>query len=242
MAKPRMPFPSTAWLDIQDWSTATSDQRRRLLERFYLRYRKPLMGFIAASGYVEDAEDIVHEFVMEQIKGRLFNSASMAKGRFRDLLLRALKNYLASRYRAEHALKRHPDGGFVGIDNYIGLIAGSDSPERKFEQDWVRSVIENALVRLQIDFEAKHQDVHLACLRARLVDPILNGLVPLSAAVLATTYGISESQVSNFVVTAKRAFARHLHDEVMEYAASRKEAAVEIQNVLQILTQPNVVI
>ncbi|NOX51311.1 MAG: hypothetical protein GXP16_12375 [Gammaproteobacteria bacterium] len=239
MVKPKTPFPSTQWLDLKNWRAATSDERRRLLERFYLRYRAPLMGFVAANGYVQDAEDIVQEFVIQQIKGKLFDNASAQKGRFRDLLLRALKNHMASRYRAERARKRHPEGGFAVLDTHGDVATDTDSPERKFEQDWVRSVIDNSMLRLQEEFLSKGQEVHLACLRARLVDPILNGSEVLSVTLLATTYDLTESQISNFVVTAKRALMRHLRNEVMEYADSRKETAIEMQNIVQFLTQPN---
>jgi RNA polymerase sigma factor (sigma-70 family) len=236
MPKPSTPFPSTHWVDIHDWKAATTAQRQQLLQRFYLRYRRPLIGFVVASGYTEDAEDIVHEFVMQQIEGRLFDSADPSKGRFRDLLLRALKNFLTSRYRADHAQRRRPAGGFVGLDEYVNLFVSTDSPEHAFEQAWVRSVIDNTLQRLQDDFTDKAQHEHLAIFRARLVDPILHGIARPSVAELANDHHVSEAQASNFILTAKRAFVRHLRAEVMEYASSRKDAAVEIQDIVQFLT------
>ena len=164
-----------------------------------------------------------------------YDAANPSKGRFRDLLMRSLQNFLASRYRATQAQKRRPSGGFVGLDPYIDRVAGTSTPEGVFAAAWVRSVIENALASLETEFTRKGQNAHLACFRARVVEPILDGVDPPSVKDLARLNGLSESQVSNYIVTCKRAFQRHLEEEVLGFASSRKDAAVELQNITQFL-------
>jgi hypothetical protein len=78
--KPKTGFPSTQWTDIHRWRGASVGERSDLLRKFYERYRRPLALYIGSRGYSSsEADDILHDFVMDHIQGRLFISADGAE-------------------------------------------------------------------------------------------------------------------------------------------------------------------
>ena len=84
------------------------------------RYWKPVLLSVRRRGCAhEEAEDRVQGFFRFAFDQNLFAKADPKRGRFRNLLLSSLNNYLANQHRWEHAQKRRPEKGFVDIHNLI---------------------------------------------------------------------------------------------------------------------------
>lgn len=236
-------FPSTLWTDIVRWDTASDEEKRLLLERFYTRYKRPLLNFIYAFGLDRsESQDALHDFMLSHMQGKLFVAADPAKGRFRSLLLRSLKHFLISSMRTKHAGKRRPERGFVLLDDEVlsgvklkDLIADDDSVEAIYDRIWLATVLSNVLDRLQSEYQEKGQEIHYRLLERRVILPIVAGDKKPSYDELAKDYDISAEQASNFVVTAKRAYQRLLKAEIREYVSSEKEVTEEINDFLYFL-------
>jgi DNA-directed RNA polymerase specialized sigma24 family protein len=236
-------FPSTMWTDMAHWKAASDGEKRVVLDRFYSRYRIPLIRFIQSRGYdASDAEDLLHDFVIEHKAGRLFLAADRSRGRFRNLLLTSLKNFLVSRKRTAGADKRSPRSGFLSMeqDTLIGvrveeLIPDNRTPEEIYERAWLLTLLLNAVSRLREDYERKNQHTHFILFEKRVILPILQGSEKPGLAGIAAELGLDPAEASNLLVTAKRGYQRHLREEIREYAASEKEVAEEIHDFFHFL-------
>ena len=238
-------FPSTLWTDITQWKDASVGEKRLLLERFYQRYKRPMLVFLYGFGLTRtDAEDLLHDFMLDHVQGKLFVAADPHRGRFRSLLLRSLKHFAISHVRARNAEKRHPQGGFVGLDDELAggvtigdLLTTGQSAEEAYDRVWLATVLMNVLRRLRCEYENKGQALHYQLFERRIILPIIAGTDRPSFNELAQECNIGTDQASNFVITAKRAYQRLLKTEIREYVASDKEVAEEINDFFHFLQQ-----
>jgi len=226
------------WTDIARWKEASADEKRDSLQRFYNRYKLPLLKFIQYQGRSSsEAEDIFHDFVLNHIEGRIFIHADPTRGRFRSLLLTSLKHYLTSQKRAERAEKRLPAAGIVGLDDEIvegvaikDVLKDWNTPEEIYEKAWLLTVLNNVVDRLKKEYREKDQSIHFSLFEQRVLGPILYGHEKPSVQKLARQLGLSASEASNYIVTAKRAYQRHLREEILEYVSLEKEVSEEIND------------
>ncbi len=240
-------FPETSWTDIDNWPQANENERQRSLSRFFNDYKFPLINFIIMSGHTPDeAEDLFQEFVTWHIEtgGKLFSAADSRKGRFRNLLLSALKRFIIDEKRKLNAQKRSPRKGIVHFDSMAGtgvcwgdFVAEGKTPEQIFENAWLMTLLWNVTEQLSNAFQKKGQIIHYEIFRRRVIDPIFSGTVKPSIRSIAEHHDISESKAGNYLVTAKRAYRRFLEKEIRTYVASEKEVTLEINNLFRFLQQ-----
>jgi DNA-directed RNA polymerase specialized sigma24 family protein len=243
MNKKNIGFPSTMWTDIARWKTASEKVRESLLHRFYQRYRLPLLVYLRRIGCSPaETDDVLHDFILSHIKGRIFISADHSRGRFRNLLLTSLKHFLASRKRFQNAEKRMPDGGFAFLEEEIAdgipvkaLLMDRRAPDEIYERAWLLALLNNVILRLQDEYTEKGQRIHYTLFERRIFHPILYGTRQPSVTELAAELGLSPAKASNCIVSAKRAFKRHLRNEILGYVATEKEVSEEIGDLMYFL-------
>lgn len=232
-------FPQTDWLRLAVLREGSEEDRRAALGELYVRYRHPILGFLKGKGYAPDqAEDMVQSFFLYSMEHRLFEKADAERGRFRNLMLAALNNFAAKAHRADHAQKRQPAGGFESADELgpgdEAAQSGVDSnnPERLFLRDWAETLIRRVLAALEAEYSAPARRVHFEIFRQLLIAPILEGAEPPSQRALAAELGLTEKEVGNRLLTARRAYQRLLRAEVALYARSEDEVESEIRDLL----------
>lgn len=229
-------FPTTQWTPLARWGELDEPARNELLASFYARYRAPLLNYILARGVArQEADDVLHDFTVEQMSGRLFSAASASRGRFRNLLLTALGNFLSSRHRAAAAQKRSPAGGMAYLDEEVtdgitwtDVLVGDLSPAQAYERTWLFSLLVNTLEALEADYTQRGQSTHIALLRARIINPVLTGSTKPAMSELAPRFGLTAVAASNQMVTVKRAYRRALCNEIATYVATEKEVSQEL--------------
>lgn len=236
-------FPSTMWTDIERWNGAGEGEKRKLIEQFYSRYRLPLLKYINSFGlkYTE-ADDALHDFMIRHMEGKLFVGADPARGRFRNLLLRALKNFLISVVRENNTAKRRPERGLVQLDEEVmdgvrlsNLIRSNDTVEDLYDRIWLTTVLCNVLESLKAECLEKGNHLHYELLERCVIAPLVSGTTKPEYKILGEQYGITSTQVANHVVTAKRAYQRLLKAEIRQYVSTEKEVNEEIGDFLQFL-------
>ena len=80
-------------------------------------YWYPLYAFLRRSGNsTEDAQDLAQDFFAGLMDGTLLASAEPAKGKFRTLLLAALKNMAINTWRASQRQKRGGGAEIISLD------------------------------------------------------------------------------------------------------------------------------
>jgi DNA-directed RNA polymerase specialized sigma24 family protein len=103
----RSDFPSTHWSVFCKVADDLEDSKA--FNALISRYWRPVYAFIYAKGYQQEADDLTQEFFSCSLRRKLWQKADQRKGRFRDFLLRAVENFLASEYRkAKRAEARFP--------------------------------------------------------------------------------------------------------------------------------------
>ena len=139
---------------------------REALAQLCRIYWRPIFAFICRRGNtLEDAQDLTQDFFLMILKGDLLQRANADRGRFRSLLLTALKNFLIDSHARAHARKRGGDVQFVSWDEWmaeapsrlaISAAALESWPaERIFDVRWAATVAEQALRRLQEECESR---------------------------------------------------------------------------------------
>jgi len=165
----------------------------------------------------EQARDLTQGFIADVLLGRgLLAKLDERRGQFRTLLLSAVRNYLADAYRHDHAARRHPgDGRFVsapGDANDDGPIDRSTpAPEAAFNRAWVAALVRDAAADLQAECLASGREAAWDIFDRRVLRPMLEGATPPPYEALVERWGLRvPTQVSNTIVTMRRAFAAHL--------------------------------
>ncbi len=224
---PRQGFPSTHWSLIEAVRDPADRARQDALQRLARRYRDPAYLHIRSRGFSrEDAEDLVQEFFSKALAQDLFSRADRARGRFRNLFLTSLNNFLANAQRRRYAAKRWPARGFQEVEP--DCLADPDSSESVFDRVFTQQLIHQVLCDLQRECQQTGKVVHYEVFQRRVVEPTLDGAAPIPLKTLAPSLGLTEKQASNCLTTAKRAFRRLLAIRVQQYALSEDDVEQEI--------------
>lgn len=139
-----------------------SDAARQAFKYLCTRYWRSIYAFVRYQGRSpHDAEDLAQGFLTKVLETHSIARADPSKGRFRNLLLRMLKDYIVDEIRKKDALKR---GGGAGRFAHLPLgeaeeqyLAEPDpglTPDEVFDRSWAASLMENAYQRLEQEFEA----------------------------------------------------------------------------------------
>jgi RNA polymerase sigma-70 factor (ECF subfamily) len=218
-------------------SDAESASARDALSELCRTYWRPIFTYICRRGYsAQDAEDLTQDFFTNLLQGPLLQRADPERGRFRSLLLKALKDFLGHASEKLHARKRGGGVKFVSWDDWmaeapsqlsISLEAlNSWSPERLYDLRWAATVVEQALRRLREECQGKK--------RLRLFETLSFYLATDRAEVsyqnLATVLGIAESAVKKQLHNLRRRYRWLLYDEVAQTVADPGDVEGEIRH------------
>jgi RNA polymerase sigma-70 factor (ECF subfamily) len=224
-------FPATPWSLVGRAGVDDDlDAQRASLNDLLQRYLPALRAHLIYGRRMkpEAADDLLQGFVADKVVEQgIVASADRNKGKFRTFLLAALTRYHVSQIRKEKAQKRAPgDGGEIISYEEYHEPASEQRPERSFEIEWARQVVAEATRRTQRECEAAGKEKIWKLLKARILDPAVDGVEPLSYQELVDRFSLeSPLQVSNLLVTGRRMYLRNLRSVIAEY--SRDEAEVD---------------
>jgi len=221
-----------------------TSERRTILDFLIRRYWKPVYCYCRRAGcFEEDAKDLVQDFFTDCLKRDLFAKADPAKGRFRNLLLASLKNFLANARRAALAKIRHPSKGFAFIDDTAfqqensGALKNNETADEIFHRTWLVELIRRVLKRLERACRESGKETHYELFRRYLVAPALEGTDAPHLRELGAACGLTGKDAANRVLTVQRAFQRLLTDEIRLYAASEEETGEELRDLKRFLAR-----
>lgn len=136
------------------------------LAGLFLSYWHPLYTFMRGMGRSrEDAEDVVQEFFVRLMDGRLLASVTPERGRFRTMMLACLRNLDADFQRGRTAQKRGGGAEHVSLDFQDAEAAwrrvadGGLTPEAAFDRAWAQALVELAGRRLREEFAEAGKEV-----------------------------------------------------------------------------------
>jgi RNA polymerase sigma-70 factor (ECF subfamily) len=202
-------FQSTLWTVIR----GADRGEETALREFTLKYRGPIVAYIARRGLENDAEDLAQEVFLRLIQDRVLSKADPSQGRFRSLLLAVTRHVIGHHRERESAQKR--GGGQVrSLEN---VDVSSQEPDEHFDREWVGHLVDVALARLA----REHPNYHGALHRS-----VLEGA---TGAEIARALGTTEGDVHNLIHRGKKKIADYLREQVREYSLSREDYDEELK-------------
>lgn len=231
-------FQTTHWDDIHAVRTSTPERRHAVLDDLARRYWRPVYWYLRAHQRDHaSALDTTQEFFRAIVLERdLFARADPMLGRFRDFLLRSLKNFLRDQHRSAHARRRSPDAVVLSLERWgadenlkYDPPARDPNPEALFHWKWATTLLERVLGALSEACEEARLSTHLAIFRERVVRPTLFGEQPTSTEKLAARFGLTAKQVANHTETVRRRFRKLLLDEIRLTVADESEVEDELR-------------
>ena len=200
-----------------------TQKTQKALEELCRIYWRPIFAFICRHGYpVSDAQDLTQDFFVMVLEGNLLNLVDPARGRFRSLLLEALRRFLKDASVSRRAQKRGGKVQFVSWDDWMAEAPSRLSipqqalenlpPERLFDVRWAATVVERALRGLAEECESHG--------RRRVFDALSASLAAERADVhyvdLAKSLGISEASVKRLLHEMRERYRALLRQEVAD--------------------------
>ncbi len=227
----------TNWGMIHEAAEGDTAEGAAAREKLLRRYWPAVYAYLRKSGRsVHEASDLTQAFFCEVVLTReLFGKADQGRGRFRTLLLTALKNYARERHRYDTAKRRAPEGRppipFSPHDlEEMEQGEGGDrgSPEEAFTAHWSAALVRQVLEGVRHQCRVKGLDTHWAIFEARIVNPLMWGTAALPYEDLVRRFDLNDrAQASNLMTTVKRRFARALRRAVAETMVTMEGQAVD---------------
>ena len=110
------------------------------------------------------------------------------------------------------------------------MAAPGESPEREFEKEWARSVLELGLARLEVALAGRGKGI--AARLFEIYDLGAEGDPPPPYAALAQRFGVSVSDVTNGLSLARRELRRIVLGLLGEMTGSEEEFRLEARALL----------
>ncbi|QNN21730.1 sigma-70 family RNA polymerase sigma factor [Planctomycetales bacterium ZRK34] len=229
-------FPTTHWSELGRAAAETQATESELLGHLLSQYLPPLKHFLVrVQGYSADhAEDLLQGFILDRvIRGGLLGKADQQRGKFRTLLITALKNYASN----THARSRRPGPTQSLSSKHNTVPCNSDESTGIFEVAWAKQLVSAALKQMEQECQASNRMHIWTVFFLRVVHPAFNNTKPPSYKELVEQFGFdSPTQACNVVITGKRMYSRILRGMVKEYVRDSEFVDDELKDLWKILT------
>ena len=219
-------FETTRWSLVLRARGEPADARAAL-EILCRTYRPPVLAFVRSRGYAADAaEDLTQSFFARFLERAWHSSADPERGRFRSLLLTALKRFLIDADTEANALKRGGAFRFESIEDDAGNdTASQETPEAVFEREWARAVLNAAFERLREEAQAADKLALFERLGEFLIEPPDESDYARAAAEL----NLRRNTLAVAVHRLRHRLRELVREELAETTASREEMEQELR-------------
>ncbi len=234
-------FPLTRWSLVLRAQEGDGAAARRALDSLCRAYWHPIYCYARYWGLSpHDAEDSTQAFFEKFLSNGSFDAVAEGRGRLRSYLLRAIKNFLASRSRHESAQKRGGGQKPVSIDldwaesHLVDHGEANGTPhDALFDRAWALSLLGGVGERLEVHYEKSgKRDVYEA------IKGCLEGDGTYGAgAEISDRLGISPEALRSAVFKLRRRFKEYVEDAVRDTCADEADAREEIVHLCQILAR-----
>lgn len=225
-------FPATQRSLVEALRDTDLVQRERVWEMAARVYRSPLVAVVRYRWPMlhDEAEDLVHDFLLHAWEKEWFRRYDPQRGRFRTFLRTLLDAFAATRHEASTRLKR--GGGMVHVPLEVAQNHADESTaESIFDREWVRSVLATALETFRAECLGDDHAVRFAVFLAHDVHSADADRVPTYAE-LASRFALPLTQVTNHLNWARRRFRAHVMQTLCAMTASDDEYRAEARALL----------
>ena len=237
-------FPTTCWSAILSARTTDDDRRRLIIDELARAYWKPICCYFLRQGYGnEDAKDLTQDFFCKFfLEGTLLQTADREVGRFRQLLMTALKRFVRNVRRDGRRRKRTPKGAIFSLDGpdlaNIEVPAAAATPEKAFYYAWVTNLLDQVLAEIRVQYCSSDMATHWEVFHLKVLAPIFEDAEEASLAEICRQCGVKdESTASNMIITVKRRFRKVLRRRLRDLTGSDTEAEAEFDDLFRFLDE-----
>ncbi len=239
-------FPTTHWTLISRLKSGDEKESHRALNELCTEYHYPLYCYIRRRGIAHhDAEDILHDFLAKLLRLDVFEGIDPDRGRLRGFLAVALQRFL-SNWQSQSSRRRQDKQVSFDADTSFSLnqaeqryvrerYTESDTPERVFERQWARELLNRVLVRLQ----QRYSDLGNQKLFQALQPSLLNGgsLRGEQSEVLAARLGMTPGALRVAQTRFLSAYREILESEVAQTVDHPSDVKLEIDYLLRLFSK-----
>ncbi|MEO8959156.1 MAG: hypothetical protein ABI304_09445 [Rudaea sp.] len=232
-------FQTTRWSVVLD-ARKEPVQARRALESLCRTYRPPVYAYICGHHFAaESAEDLTQAFFARFIEQGLCLKADPERGRFRTLLLTALKRFLDDTLDREKTVKRGGRAQVRSLDSFddsASMNSGfvdRDSPEYAFHRAWVRTVVQAALQKLRIEAKAAGK----VALFDELSSFIAERPDETDYERVAAKFGLRRNTLAVAVHRLRSRMSQIIREQLAETAANNEQLDLELRELGKSLEQ-----
>lgn len=226
---------TTQWSQVLTARDGSDTEARTALESLCQTYWQPLYAYIRHQGSDPDeARDLTQGYFTQLLEKDFLAEVDPEKGRFRSFLLASLRNFLAHERRRSRAMKRGGGTQTLSLDTDAGEegYAIQSSPDQTpldvFEQNWAATVLERAMVRLEVQSTTSGDAPHFEPLRQYLTSS--GSQMPYRE--VAESLAMSEGAVATAVHRMRQQYGRCLRIEIAETVADPADVDDELRHLL----------
>jgi RNA polymerase sigma-70 factor (ECF subfamily) len=221
-------FPDTRRSAVLGAGSADPAERSRAFDALVRAYGAPVRRHLRTRFGLreEDAEDTAQGFFAALLEGETIARFDPGRGRFRSYLLACLDAFARNARRSERRQKRGGGALMVPLDGEDGdalEIPDRTSLEEAFQKEWARSLFEAGVEALATRCRGTPKELCFLLFERYDLDPEEG----VSYARLAQAFGIPETQVTNHLAWARRAFREEVLSALREITGSDEEFRAE---------------
>lgn len=202
------------------------------------RYWFPLYSYVRwRVADVHEAQDLTQEFFARLLEKEYLAVADPQRGKFRCFLLASLKHFLANEWNRAHAQKRGGHARHLSLDLGSGESrlnlepAHALTPERLFERQWVLTLLDLVMTRLQEEYQTQGKAPQFE----RLKDVLTGDGERLPYSALAVALGMSEDAARQAASRMRKRYRELLREEVAQTLAEPGNVDDEIRSLFEVL-------
>ncbi|MFY9610515.1 MAG: hypothetical protein WAU45_18135 [Blastocatellia bacterium] len=237
---PRDRFPVTRLSAIVAASSSDHEERARAFEVLVSAYWMPVYKYVRIkwNKTSEDARDLTQGFFLEAIEKNFFGRYDASKAKFRTFLRTCLDGFVANENKAASRIKRGGDATILSLDFdgaeeqlKIGTRPAVNAIDEYFEKEWARSVFSIALDSFRGHMLDSGKGAHLRLFERYVLEDD-DGAPKTSYKALAVEFGLSTSDVTNYLALARREFRRIVLEKLRELTVTDEEYRREARALL----------
>lgn len=202
--------PVSAIVAVRKGSVADKARAFAAISRAYWKpvYMHVRLGWRKSN---EDAKDLTQGFFANALERDLFARYESERSKFRTYVRVCLESYLSNANASAMAKKRGGDSTLLPFD--VELVDGeleraqrvADGPEAIFEIAWAQGIFHTAVAELRAELLNEGKGTVFEVFKSYELDPMFEQTATRPTyAELAKIYGIRDTDVTNYLASARR--------------------------------------
>lgn len=231
-------FPLTRWSVVEAARSGDAPERQRALDTLMAAYWKPIYKYVRLQWHKdrEQAADLTQDFFVRLLEKGLLNRFDPTRARLRTYLRLCIDGLVMNTDKSAQRLKRGGAAILVPLDFETAEgelrelpLSNADGPEELFARELARSLFTHAVEQVRLQCEREDKRVHFQIFELYDID---GGAKQLTYEEVARRFGVKETDVTNYLAFARRAFRRYVLDELRGMTATDEEFRREAQSLL----------